>query len=246
MCIAKEMKSWSGRMQQSIYGESHFDYLVYLPKEYDGTKKYPLVFFLHGAGERGSDLELLKKIAVPKIFERDLDYPGVVVSPQCRIDRTWTSQAEKIYDFLQWIIKKYNIDEDAISITGISMGGFGTWQVLLDHPHVFSAAAPICCGTMSALTYLLTHLPIRIYHGEKDELVDCFYSKDVYKRLKAYGAKDVELFLYPECRHDSWTQAYERTDLLEWLISKRRAKVESLPQERDRAEFLQRLLTKKN
>lgn len=211
-------------MQQAIYGESFFDYLVYLPKDYEGVKKFPLVLFLHGAGERGNNLTLLKRIAVPKIFDGEVDCPAVVISPQCRENVTWNSQPEKVYEFIQWILKKYSIDEDAFSITGISMGAFGTWQLIIDHPDLFSAAAPICGGVISPLLHNATDLPIRIYHGEKDDIVDCFYSKDAYNKLKAIGAKDVELFLFPECKHDSWTRAYEHTDLLDWLIRHRRDK----------------------
>lgn len=209
-------------MLREVYGESHFNYWVYLPKEYDAAKKYPLVLFLHGSGERGDDLSLLLRHGVPKLLNAGFDYGAVVISPQCKPDITWTSQSEKIREFLAYAIEKYSIDEDAVSITGLSMGGFGTWQVICDYPELFSAAAPICGGGMSWRAGRISHLPIRIYHGEKDNDVDVFYSKDFYRRLKLCNASDVELFLYPDVGHNSWTRAYEQTDLLDWLISKRR------------------------
>ena len=208
-------------MQIAVYDEAQFNYLVYFPKCYDETKKYPLMLFLHGMGERGNELSILKRTGIPKIFDCDVDYEVIVVSPQCPENLTWNSRPEKLFRFLQWIIKKYNADEDAVSITGLSMGGFGTWQLIADYPQIFSAAAPICGGRASVLERAAS-VPIRIYHGEKDDVVSVMYSKDAYEILKRHNAKDVELFIYPECYHDSWTKAYEQTDLIDWLISKRK------------------------
>ena len=208
-------------MQIEVYGESHFDYLVYLPKNYEANKKYPLMLFLHGVGECGDDLSLLKVTGVPKILDKDVDYKAIIVSPQCKKNRSWNSNSDKLFEFLQWAIKKYNADENAVSVTGLSMGAFGTWQLIADHSETFSAAAPICGGWAVGI-YRAINLPIRIYHGEQDNVVNVQNSKDAYQILKNNGAKEVELFLYPECNHNSWTKTYERTDLLDWLINKRR------------------------
>lgn len=209
-------------MQVEVYGESLFDYLLYLPTDYDINKKYPLMFFLHGAGERGDDLNKLKVHSIPKIFSGDVNYQAIVVSPQCKIGVTWNTQIEKLTQFIKQIIKKYSVNEDAVSITGISMGGFGTWQIIMDNPELFSCAAPICGGGMAWRAGVLSELPLRIYHGEQDGAVDPFYSKDIYRVLKNCNAKDVELFLYPEVGHNVWNPAYEETDLISWLINKRR------------------------
>jgi predicted peptidase len=209
-------------MQQAIYGESLFNYLLYLPKDYSETKKYPLIFFLHGAGERGNDLSVLKVHSIPKVFDGDVDYQAIVVSPQCKEGLTWNSQIEKLYEFIKEIISKYNVLENAVSITGISMGAYGTWQTIMDNPELFSCSAPICGGGLAWRAGVLKDLPLRIYHGEKDLTVDVFYSKDIYKVLKNAGAKNVELFLYPEVGHNVWNQAYEETDLIDWLITTRR------------------------
>lgn len=209
-------------MQQAIYNEGLFDYLVYLPKDYDGEKKYPLLLFLHGAGERGDNLEVLKCHSIPKIFEDDVDYEAVVISPQCKHNKTWNSDPVRLRSFISEMIEKYAIDENAISITGISMGGYGTWQMIMDYPDLFSATAPICGGGMAWRADTILNLPIRIYHGEIDDAVNVFYSKDIYRVLKKRNAKDAELFLYPNVGHDVWVQAYEQTDLISWLISKRK------------------------
>ncbi len=209
-------------MQKEIYGKSFFNYLLFLPKGYDQSKKYPLMFFLHGAGERGSDLTKLKVHSIPKIFDNEVDYQAIVISPQCPDGQTWNSNIESLRKFIFEMIELYNADKSAVSITGISMGGFGTWQTIMDCPDLFSCAAPICAGGLSWRAGVLSSLPIRIYHGELDQVVDPFYSKDIYRVLKNNNAKDVELFLYPEVGHNVWDNAYEQTDLISWLISKRK------------------------
>ncbi|MBQ8885867.1 MAG: prolyl oligopeptidase family serine peptidase [Clostridia bacterium] len=211
-------------MQQAIYGESVFDYLLYLPKTYSAEKKYPLLVFLHGAGERGNELFVLKCHSIPKIFDGDVDYEAIVVSPQCKAGKTWNSDPKQVVAFIEDMKQKYSVDEDAVSITGISMGGFGTWQVIMDNPSLFAAAAPICGGGMAWRADTILNLPLRIYHGEIDDAVNVFYSKDIYRVLEKRNAKDAKLFLYPNVGHDVWNQAYGETDLIEWLISKRREK----------------------
>ena len=209
-------------MQREVCNKDIFDYLEYLPKDYNLFKKYPLVLFLHGAGERSSNLELLKEAIVPKIMQEKDDFQAVVISPLCKEGIVWTSQTESLFKFIDSIVGKYSIDINAISVTGLSMGGYGTWQLIMDKPDLFSAAAPICGGGLAPLLYPAVNLPIRIFHGEKDDIVDCFYSKDAYNRLVSYGAKNIELTLYPECYHDCWTKAYRETNLLQWLIEQRK------------------------
>ena len=209
-------------MQREIYGTSPFDYLLYIPKNYDERRKYPLLVFLHGAVERGDDLSVLKCHSIPKILDSDVKYNAVIVSPQCKTGVTWSSQTEKIFTFINDMISKYSIDENAISITGLSMGGFGTWQTIMDYPLLFSAAAPVCGGGMAWRADVIADLPIRIYHGEADDVVDVFYSKDMYRALKVNDATDVNLILYRDKGHDLGNAVYGQTDLIDWLISERR------------------------
>lgn len=208
-------------MQKEIYGESCFNYLASFPKNYDANRKYPLVLFLHGAGERGDDLSILTRTGIPKIFAGEVAYEAIVVSPQCPEGKSWNSFPHKLFEFLQYVIRKYKVEEKAISITGLSLGGSGTWLMVTEYPEMFSAAAPIC-GVRPPLVNRAANVPICIYHGEKDDIVDVAQSKEAYKLLRSANAKEVELFLYPECDHDSWTKAYEETDLIDWLIGKRK------------------------
>ena len=209
-------------MQQAVYGKGKLNYLIYTPSEMSKDEKYPLILFLHGAGERGDDLEKVKRHGIAKIFDGNVNYKAIAVSPQCPEGKTWNSQTETLYELIQDIVAQYPIDENAITITGLSMGGFGTWQMIMDYPTLFSAASPICGGGMAWRAGTIVDLPIRIYHGEIDEAVDVFYSRDLYRALKEENAKDVSLFVYPNVGHGVWTEAYEQTDLIEWLLSKRK------------------------
>lgn len=195
--------------------------MLYEPENYSSDGKYPLILFLHGSGERGDDVNLVKRYGVPKRCESKL-LPAFVLAPQCKKGRLWNGQTEKLYALVREITETYPIDADAVSVTGLSMGGFGVFQMIMDYPHLFSAAAPLCGGGAVWNLGVAAHLPIRIYHGEKDEDVDCFYSEDAYRRLKKYNAADASLFLYPDLGHNIWDYVYNETDLLEWLISKRR------------------------
>lgn len=208
-------------MQTAVYGKTSYDYLIYLPKNYDKSKKYPLILFLHGSGERGDNLELLKLYGIPKILESK-DINAIVVSPQCKRGAVFTSQTHKLKELLEHVQKEYLIDENAISITGLSMGGHGTLQMAADYPEIFSCVAPICAGGMSWRAEVIKDLPIRLYHGEADDVVDVFYSKDYYKKLIKAGAKNAELILYPNVNHNSWDKAYGETDLIDWLIKNRK------------------------
>ena len=211
-------------MQKAVIGEEFFDYLVYLPKDYDGIKKYPLMIFLHGAGERSNtseDINLLKKFGPPKLCDYN-DYDAIIISPQVKMPWTWLSYVDKIKEFIDSMISKYSVDENAISITGVSMGCFGMYQVIMDYPKMFSCAIAVCGGGMDWRSGAIKDLPLRIYHGEDDMTVSCVYSKEMYRQLKIWGAKDVELTIYPKMGHGIWDKVYEETDAMAWLINCRK------------------------
>lgn len=208
-------------MQKEVYGTDDFDYLLYEPQPRQAQKNYPLILFLHGSGERGDDLNAVRRIALPQLLDR-AEYPAFVVSPQCKADLTWVSQTEKLHRLIKRIVEAYPIDPDALSVTGLSMGGFGVFQMIMDYPRLFCAAAPLCGGGTAWRADRIAHLPIRIYHGEKDDQVDCFYSQDIYRRLQSCNAADASLILYPTLGHNIWDEVYPHTDVIEWLLSKRK------------------------
>ena len=208
--------------------EKTYRYYLSAPDNYDPEKEsLPLIVFLHGAGERGTDINLVKTHGIPKLFEKNYNKTrAVTVSPQCDPGMTWNGQVQDLKTFIDHIVGKYNIDKDRISITGLSMGGFGTWAMGLAYPGYFSALAPVCGGNgMIWLAELLKDIPIRAFHGAADAVVLPSASIEMVEAVNKAGGK-AELTLYEGVGHDSWIQAYEQTDLIEWLASRVRAKKE--------------------
>lgn len=192
-------------------------YLLFLPQGYDAdARRWPLILFLHGAGQRGDDLELVKEHGVAKIAEQRPDLPFIVVSPQCPAEGWWSS--EVLAALLDEIEKKYRVDPKRIYLTGLSMGGFGTWQLAADQPHRFAAIVPICGRGNPLLTHRIAHLPIWVFHGAKDRVVPLSNSRDMVRSLRKHGAKP-RFTIYRDAAHDSWTRTYENPRLYEWLLS---------------------------
>ncbi|MCK5175736.1 MAG: prolyl oligopeptidase family serine peptidase [Planctomycetes bacterium] len=203
-------------------------YLHFLPEAYgksdkEGDEKWPLMMFLHGAGERGNNLELLKKLGPPKIVETDKDFPFIVVSPQCPKESWWPAEEELLINLLDSIIEKYDVDPDRVYLTGLSMGGYGTWHLGCAYPDRFAAIVPICGGGSKILACKLKYVPVWAFHGAKDSTVPLRESQDMVDRLKKCGG-DVKLTIYPEAGHDSWTETYDNPQLYKWLLSYRKEK----------------------
>jgi predicted peptidase len=202
------------------------DYLLYLPADYEEHESWPLLLFLHGAGERGDDLELVKKHGPPKLIEGGKEFPFIVVSPQCPKDRWWTSELIALSALVDEIEKKYKVDPDRIYVTGLSMGGFGTWALAGYSPRRFAAIVPICGGGESLVgRMLLRRMPVWAFHGAKDPVVPLQRSEDMVNALRASGNSEAKLTVYPEAGHDSWTETYENAELYDWLLSHKRGSV---------------------
>ena|GEM_PF-481867 len=201
-----------------------YRYLLSTPENYDPkTESLPLIVFLHGAGERGTDVNLLKLHGIPKLFDKGSDLRVVTVSPQCDAGTTWNAQVKELKIFIDHIADEYNIDKNRISLTGISMGGFGTWSMGIEFPGYFSALAPICGGNgMIWLADLLKDVPIRTFHGTADDVVLYSCSVDMVEAVNKAGG-NAALTTYEGVGHDSWVQAYEQTDLIEWLMNQVKA-----------------------
>lgn len=206
------------------------DYLLFLPKGYEakGRQRWPLMLFLHGAGERGSDL---KKVAVhgpPKIVKNKPEFPFILVSPQCPEGETWSDDV--LLALLDEVIKKHKVDTNRVYLTGLSMGGYGTWSLGIKHPERFAAIAPVCGGgeTINVLlasrkkSAALKSLGIWAFHGAKDPVVKLEESERMIAALKKAGVKGTELTVYPEAQHDSWTETYANAKLYEWFLKHER------------------------
>ena len=197
------------------------NYLLYLPADYEKTKAWPLLIFLHGAGERGDDLELVKVHGPPKLIEQGKSFPFIVVSPQCSKDSSWTSQSRELTALVDEIVAKYKVDQYRIYLTGLSMGGFGTWSLAAYTPDRFAAIVPICGGGEVLSTRRLTHLPVWVFHGGKDPVVPLKRSEDMVEALRKNNSQ-VKFTVYPDAGHDSWTATYDNPELYTWLLAQSR------------------------
>ena len=194
-------------------------YLLYLPKDYDQQESWPLLLFLHGSGERGDDLELVKKHGPPKLIAEGKEFPFIVVSPQCPKERRW--EPIELVALLDDLSNKYSVDSNRIYVTGLSMGGFGTWQLAAYAPNQLAAIAPICGGGEKFWAKQFAHLPVWAFHGAKDTGVPLERSQTMIDELKKRGGNP-KLTIYPDAGHDSWTETYSNSKLYEWLLMQKR------------------------
>lgn len=205
-------------------------YLLALPKDYDQKESWPLLLFLHGSGERGDNLDLVKMHGPPKLIEAGKDYPFIVVSPQCPTgNRGW--QAHELSALLDEITEKYKVDKDRICVTGLSMGGYGTWSLAAFSPDRFAALVPICGGGDPYTVRRFAHVAVWVFHGAKDTAVPLERSEQMVDALKQ-AEGNVKFTVYPEAGHDSWTEAYNNPELYEWLLQQKRT--ERKPENRRR------------
>lgn len=201
-----------------ISDELTTEFWAYKPKEYDSKDKWPLMLFLHGAGERGDDMELVKKHGPPKLIEKGKDFPFIVVSPQCKKGKRW--RANDLSTLLNEVEKKYKVDSSRIYITGLSMGGYGSWALAAYSPERFAAVAPICGGADKTVVpkQIGDKVPIWVFHGAKDRVVPYSQSEDLAKGFKDLGV-EIKFTTYPDAGHDSWTATYDNPELYEWFLS---------------------------
>ena len=202
------------------------NYLLYLPDGYeDSAKQWPLLLFLHGAGERGDDLSLVETHGPPKLIAKEGKALSlVVVAPQCPDGEWWSGgkQIDTLNALLDHIIATCRIDEERIYVTGLSMGGFGTWRLAAEYPDRFAAIAPICGRGDPFMARMIPHLPAWVFHGAKDDVVPLQASQEMVDALKKAGGK-VEFTVYPEAGHDSWTETYNNPALYEWFLTHTRS-----------------------
>jgi predicted peptidase len=196
-------------------------YLLYLPKDYDAKQSFPLLLFLHGAGERGDDLNALKVYGPPKMIESGQDLPFIVVSPVCPVGKTFETLTSDLTVLLDEIVEKYKVDQDRIYATGLSMGGFGTWALAVSTPNRFAAIAPICGGGDPRSARRIAHVPAWVFHGAKDTTVPLERSEKMVEALKQSGG-NVRFTVYPNTGHNSWIEAYADPELYEWLLQQKR------------------------
>ena len=198
-------------------GRAELRYLRYEPRGTKPADGWPLLVFLHGAGERGSDLEMLKKHGPTKLAGNKRELKDFyLIAPQCPADRWWDLTAVK--ELIDKTLADAPVDRTRVYLTGLSMGGYATWGLLAAHPEMFAAAIPICGGGDPATAEKFKNVPVWAFHGTDDEAVPHAGTVALVDGLKKAGG-DVKFTSYPGVGHDSWTQTYDNPEIYQWLLS---------------------------
>jgi len=202
--------------------EATLRYLLYLPGDYDTkrSEKWPLVLFLHGSGERGDDIEKVRIHGPPKLASQGKEFPFVLCSPQCPTGIRWN--AEELSKLVDELANTYRIDRQRLYVTGLSMGGGGTWSLVASQPEKFAAAMPLCGRGDLESVAKLAKTPTWVLVGAKDRAETVQNCQDMAAALKKSGG-EVKFTLYPDLPHDCWTVTYNNPEVYEWLLSHRRA-----------------------
>ena len=220
--LADETPAAGKQVEQKLKTEAAGDvpYLLYLPKDYtaDG-KKWPVMVFLHGRGESNGPLSIVKVWGPPRMPARGDDLKYIVVSPQCPSASFWTAPEQQagVLELLDHVTKSYAADEDRVYLTGLSMGGFGSWRLAADHPNRFAAVAPICGKGNPADAAKLKDVPIWAFHGTEDRAVPLSGSVEMVEAIKKAGGTKIRFTSLEEVAHNSWSAAYATPELYSWF-----------------------------
>lgn len=225
-------------------GSAALPYRMLKPDRYGkaGQERYPLVIFLHGLAERGTDNQKQLCNGV-EAFAGDAarkNHPCFLMVPQCPPDGLWcritaaadtrrnlplaqnpTEPAALVLELIDAVCRDYRVDTDRIYLTGVSLGGYGTWDLIARRPELFAAAMPVCGGGDPAQAGKLAHMPVWAFHGDHDPLVPVERSRDMITALQKAGGKP-NYTEYKDANHDSWTPTYKNPDVLEWLFRQRK------------------------
>jgi predicted peptidase len=210
-------------VQKQWQTDSHhpFYYVEYLPKDYDPAKEYPLVFFLHGAGERVQDPHQAMFHGYMKyVREQGKEYPFIFIAPQCIGNAYWGSYTESLSAFLDYILETYAVDRRRVYLTGLSMGGTGTWMFAMARPNTFAAIMPVCGSGIYWNVANLLKTPIYMVHGDCDTCVPISGSVEMLTSINSRGG-NAKLKICYGVGHDAWNYAYTDDSLLEWMLSQR-------------------------
>jgi poly(3-hydroxybutyrate) depolymerase len=211
--VEKATADRTGRMRK---------YVVYVPPDYNADKRWPAILYLHGIGERGRDGRKQCTIGIgPAILEYGGPFPFIVMFPQAvDFDRTDDDLAMTILDITR---REYNVDPDRVYLSGLSMGGIGTWRIGTRHPDRFAAIAPVCGRTDPMLAVNLTYLPTWCFHGDADPVVPVEDSRRMIAAMRTAGLKP-RYTEYPGVTHNSWDNAYATRELYTWLLKHKRVR----------------------
>ncbi|WP_181305785.1 dienelactone hydrolase family protein [Rufibacter sp. XAAS-G3-1] len=255
LCLLLTLLSYPGQAQdfpeyahrQFISKSDTLRYRILYPADFNPAQKYPVLFFLHGAGERGDNNEA-QLVHGGRLFLQDSvrqNFPAIVIFPQCPQDSYWSNvnivtepggkrhfnfltgcapmpPLRLLLDLVKQTRSEKHVDKKRLYVGGLSMGGMGTFEVLRREPRYFAAAFAICGGDNVANARKYRKVPLWVFHGGKDDVVAPHLSGRVVAQLKALGAKEVKHTVYPNANHNSWDAAFAEPGLLPWLFSQER------------------------
>jgi predicted peptidase len=213
---AQEIK---GELNKEVKRQEKISYILDYPQKVKGN--VPLIVFLHGSGERGNNLEIVKAHS-PFTYKNLIKEPVAILAPQCPADTWWDTIT--LYNLIKEIQKKYKIDASRIYLTGLSMGGWGTWKLAMEHPEMFAAVVPVCAPAdrvMGASIDRFKQLPVKIFHGGNDDVVSPMNSIEMYQALKKVNPT-ATLTIFPDDNHNSWDSTYSDPKLYEWMLSQKK------------------------
>lgn len=212
--------SSSHTFQENLTRPCRIPYLFYRPDDWSPDEHLPLIVFLHGAGERQEDVQCVTRVGLPRLLERLKNQRFLLLAPHCVGEEVWNNRVAEIKALIDQVAAQYAADLSRISLTGLSMGGFGTWEMAMSYPGFFSCAAPVCGGGMPWRAYTLQNTPIWAFHGDADDVVDISLSRMMVDAVNRCGGQ-AKFTVYPGVGHDSWNQAYGETDVGLWLLEHR-------------------------
>ena len=197
-------------------------YLLYLPKEYnkDADKKWPMVLFLHGRGESHGPLQLVAKWGPPKFAKRGDSLPYILVSPQCPASGFWSDDTRQagLLELLEHVTKTYRVDSDRVMLTGLSMGGYGSWRLGSENASKFSCVVPVCGGGKPEYAPGLVKIPVWAFHGDKDGAVPFKKSVEMIDDIRKAGGTKARLTSLEHVGHNCWSSTYAMPELYQWML----------------------------
>lgn len=201
-------------------------YLMYVPETYDAQSetKLPMMLFLHGRGESNGPLSLVAKWGPPKLASSKEDFPFILVSPQCPREDYWnsTAQLDRLTELMDHITSNYAVDEKKMVLTGLSMGGYGSWALAARQPTKFSAVVPVCGGGKPEFAEKIKDIPIWAWHGDQDGAVPFKLSVDMVDQIKQAGGTKVKFTSLEGIGHNCWSAAYGTPQLYQWMLQQSR------------------------
>lgn len=235
MLLGPAIKTWKNRPrpgvqvpQQYVFKSDNggrvvttpINYLLYLPPDYTAHSKWPLVVFLHGGGERGQDLSLVRHAGLPRLIAQGQDFNFILLSPQCPERIGWPPKL--IVELIEYISNSLSVDRDRVYLTGYSLGGAGTWMTAIHDPNRFAAIAPLCGRGDVDQAERLKDMPIWAFHGNKDNVVPFAVSQAMVDAVRKCDGQ-VKFTVYPDAGHGISEMTYQNRQFYEWLLAQQRS-----------------------